>query len=64
MTVCSRRFIEVGSIDQWGDYPAAYEIGGTVGFAIFAAGVLGIGLWLRNEEPADIDTTPDEAITA
>ncbi len=59
------RAMELGSVDQWGDYPLAYKIGGTVGFVIVAAGLLGIGLWLRGEEPADIDTdTPDQAITA
>jgi hypothetical protein len=61
------RAMEVGSVDRWDDYPLAYEIGGTVGFVIVAAGLLGIGLWLRNEEPADIDTdttTPDDAVAA
>ena len=58
------RLLEVGSIDEWGDYPLAYQIGGTVGFVIIAAGLFGIGLWLRSEEPADIDTTPDQAVTA
>jgi hypothetical protein len=58
------RAMEVGSTDEWGDYPVAYEIAGVVGFAIIAAGLLGIGLWLRNEEPADITPTPDRTITA
>ena len=58
------RGLEVGSPDQWGDYPMAYLIGGSVGFAILAAGLLGIGLWLRSEEPAAIDAPPDEALTA
>jgi hypothetical protein len=57
------RVLEVGSIDQWGDYPLAYQIGGTVGFVIIAAGLFGIGHWLRNEEPTDIDI-PDQAISA
>lgn len=58
------RAMELGSVDQWDDYPLAYEIGGTVGFVILAAGLLGIGLWLRSEEPAAIDAPPDEAIAA
>jgi hypothetical protein len=29
-----------------------------------AAGMAGIGLWLRNEEPADAETTPDDALAA
>jgi hypothetical protein len=58
------RAMEVGSVDQWGDYPLTYEIGGAVGFGIIAAGLVGIGLWLRNEEPADIDSTPDDVLTA
>ena len=58
------RAMEVGSVDGWDDYPVAYEIGGTVGFVIVAAGLLGLGLWLRGEEPAPIDAAPDEAIAA
>jgi hypothetical protein len=58
------RAMEAGSIDEWGDYPLAYEIGGTVGFAIIAAGLFGIGLWLRSEEPAEISVPPDQTITA
>ena len=57
--------MKIGPVDRNGDYPLAWSIGGTVGLVIVAAGLLGIGLWLRTEEPADIDTdTPDQAITA
>ena len=55
--------MKVGSVDRYGDYPVAWAIGGAVGFIITAAGLLGIGLWLRGEEPAPIDT-PDPAIAA
>lgn len=58
------RAMEVGPVDGWGDYEVAYQAGLTVGLVITAAGILGLGLWLRNEEPADIDTTPDDALTA
>ena len=57
--------LKVGTPDSYGDYPIAWDAGLTVGVAIAAAGLLGIGLWLRGEEPADIDTdSPDQAITA
>ncbi|GMQ86794.1 MAG: hypothetical protein BMS9Abin07_2391 [Acidimicrobiia bacterium] len=58
------RTMEVGSVDEFRDYPVAYEIAGVVGFTIIAAGLLGIGLWLRSEEPAEIDAPPTGALTA
>jgi hypothetical protein len=58
------RSLEVGSIDEFGDYPLAYVIGGTAGYVILAGGLFGIGLWLRNEEPAPIDSPEDQALTA
>ncbi|MFB3049970.1 MAG: permease prefix domain 1-containing protein, partial [Acidimicrobiia bacterium] len=64
ITFVVARAMEVGTVDQWGDYPLANGIGVTVGLAVTAAGLTGLGWWLRNEEPADIDTTPDQAITA
>ncbi len=57
--------LKVGTPDSYGDYPVAWDMGFTVGVVIAAAGLFGLGLWLRGEEPADIDTdTPDQAITA
>ncbi len=56
--------LKVGTPDSYGDYPVAWNTGFTVGVFIAAAGLLGIGLWLRNEEPAPIDAPPDEALTA
>ena len=58
------RALEVGPVDEWGDYEVAWQGGLTVGLLVTAAGILGLGLWLRGEEPVDIDTTPDDALTA
>lgn len=55
--------LKVGTPDSYGDYTIAWNMGWTVGGVIVAAGLLGIGLWLRGEEPADIET-PDQAVTA
>jgi hypothetical protein len=54
---------EVGEPDSYGDYPVAWQIAVGVGTVLIAAGLIGWGLWLRNEEAVDIedDTT---AITA
>jgi hypothetical protein len=48
--------LEVGWINSYGDYPAAFIIGQVVGQGITALGLIGIGLWLRSEEPAGIRT--------
>ena len=57
--------LKVGTPDSYGDYPVAWDTGFIIGIVIAAAGLLGIGLWLRGEEPADMVTdTPDQAITA
>jgi len=56
--------LKVGTPDSYGDYPVAWNTGFIIGIVIVAAGLLGIGLWLRGEESADIDTTRDQAITA
>ena len=47
------RAAEVGTADEWGDYWAASWAFLMVGSAVFAAGLLGLGRWLRSEEPAD-----------
>ena len=66
LTFVVLRAMEVGPVDEWGDYEVAWQAGLTVGLLITAAGLLGLGLWLRNEEPANIDTgtTPDDAVAA
>jgi hypothetical protein len=54
---------EFGDLDEWGDYSDALWLGLIVGAVIVAIGMIGWGLWLRNEEPVDIeDNTP--AVTA
>ena len=54
--------MKVGTPGQYGDYPLAWGLGITVGLVIVAAGLLGIGRWLRGEEPADVDAS--EVLTA
>ena len=55
-----------GSIDLtelWGEHWFENEVGLTVGGAILAVALLGLGRWLRSEEPAFMDV-PDHAATA
>ncbi len=63
MAFAVARAMEVGSVDEYGDYPLALAIGLGVGLGITAAGLFGLGWWLRGEEPVEIDT-PDQAIPA
>jgi hypothetical protein len=46
---------ELGDVDQYGDYKDVWAAAVVVGLAIVTAGLVGWGLWLRNEEPIDID---------
>lgn len=55
--------MKVGTPDQFGDYPVAWDIGITVGLGIVAAGLLGIGTWLRGEQPASVERS-DQALIA
>ena len=52
--------MEVGTPDSYGDYPVAWNISTGIGIVIVSLGLIGLGAWLRSEEPADIDidTTP------
>ena len=45
---------EVGWRDSFGDYPLVTAISLTVGAAFFAIGLVGLGHWLRHEEPANL----------
>jgi hypothetical protein len=49
------RLVELGSRDQYGNYPVATLAGMAVGCAGLAAGLYGIGDWLRNEDPIELD---------
>jgi hypothetical protein len=55
--------MKVGTPDSYGDYPLAWGISIAVGLVIVAIGLFGIGRWLRDEEPADVDLS-DQAINA
>lgn len=55
--------MKVGTPDQYGDYPLAWDIGITVGLGIVAAGLLGIGIWLRGEQPTSVERS-DQALIA
>jgi hypothetical protein len=48
-----------GDLDEWGDYPDALWAALIVGVVIVAIGLIGWGIWLRNEEPVDIDIDND-----
>ena len=49
------RYLEVGTRDEWGDYPIVSPIAIVVGVVILAPGLVGLGHWLRAETPADFD---------
>jgi hypothetical protein len=46
--------LEVGWRDNFGDYPLVIALSLTVGAGVFAAGLVGLGQWLRHEEPANV----------
>ncbi|MFW2381683.1 MAG: permease prefix domain 1-containing protein [Acidimicrobiales bacterium] len=50
-TAVTLQMMEVGPRDQWGDYPLVLVTAVTVGCVFFAAGLGGIGQWLRREDP-------------
>jgi hypothetical protein len=50
---------KIGEPDAYGDYEAAWDIGAVVGMAIVAIGLIGWGVWLRNEESVDMDSDTD-----
>jgi hypothetical protein len=54
--------LEVGSVNSDGDRLASSIIGVVMGQGLTALGLIGLGLWLKNEDPVDIST--DEPLTA
>lgn len=57
------RALRVGAPNVWGDYVVVNLIGTTLGSVLVAAGLYGVGMWLRGEEPADLGQ-PDVAMPA
>lgn len=53
--------LQVGAVDQYGDYPAAWQGGLATGALIVAAGLIGIGRQLRSSL---LETSVDEPVTA
>jgi len=47
--------LEVGWRDSYGDYPLAFLVGVWSMSLVSAVGLIGLGRWLRSEEPADIE---------
>ncbi len=48
------RYLEVGTRDEWGDYPIVSPAAVAVAAVILAPGLIGLGRWLRAETPADL----------
>lgn len=58
------RVQRVGTPDMWGDYVLANGAGLTMGTVLVAAGLFGLGRWLRSEEPAHLDLDRPDAPAA
>ena len=54
--------LEVSEVDSFGDRAASSIIGIVTGQGLTALGLIGLGLWLKNEDP--IDTSTDTPLTA
>ena len=48
------RYLEVGTRDEWGDFPAVSPLAIAVGVVILVPGLIGLGRWLSSETPADL----------
>ncbi|MEZ5409821.1 MAG: hypothetical protein R2761_17470 [Acidimicrobiales bacterium] len=57
------RLLEVGTRDEWGDYPVVSPIAITVGALILAPGLIGLGRWLGGESPAATERREGAAAT-
>lgn len=53
LTFAVLRGLEVGTADEWGDYPIANRTTIAVACVGFAAACFGLGRWLRSETPVD-----------
>lgn len=49
------RVMEVGTRDEWGDYPVVSPIAIAIGVTILVPGLIGLGRWLSGETPQDLD---------
>lgn len=58
LTFAVLRSLEVGTADQWGDYPIANRAAIVVGCVGFAIATFGLGRWLRRETPVDPANLP------
>ncbi|MGI9617006.1 MAG: hypothetical protein ACR2QO_29085 [Acidimicrobiales bacterium] len=57
------RYLEVGTRDQWGDYPIVSPIAISAAVLILAPGLIGLGRWLSSETPAELDSPEPLAAT-
>lgn len=56
--------LELGPVDSYGDHYLGQLVGFSIGAAVFAAGLVLTGRWLRSEEPAqvpDVNASPVQA---
>ena len=53
LTLALAQVAKLGGQDEWGDWPVAVNLGLTVGSLLFAAGLAGLGWWLRAETPVE-----------
>lgn len=48
--------LEVGTRDQWGNYPVATQTAIIAGVSILVPGLVGLGRWLSTETPVDVNS--------
>jgi hypothetical protein len=46
-------YLQVGPVDEYGDYPVGFVAGIVVAAVLFAAALARLGRWLAREEPLD-----------
>jgi hypothetical protein len=47
------RYLQVGPVDEYGDYPIGFVAGIVLATLLFAAALARLGRWLAREEPLD-----------